>query len=263
MSFFTRQIRTILSIWIWVEMTILASACFFMQLVLLVLTYPFDRNRFIVGRLFRIMGANIARLSPMWHFQIYGNYPKRLAPKTVVVSNHVSHMDCFLISYLPYEMKWLAKDVLFKIPMIGWGMRLAGDIAIRRGVSDSIEQAMQECRRYLQQGMPVFIFPEGTRATSDTLLPFKKGAFRLAIETGAQILPIAVSGTRQALPKHSWRFGFSRAKVMVGEPIPTEGLTMDDATALTERARDQILEMLKTIEPLTSRVQAASTPKKP
>ena len=85
------------------------------------------------------------------------------------------------------------------------------------------------------------IFPEGTRSKTAELLPFKDGAFRLAIETGVPILPLALSGTGTALPKHGWRFGRSAAEVRVLEPVETAGLTLGDVPALKARVREQII----------------------
>jgi 1-acyl-sn-glycerol-3-phosphate acyltransferase len=170
----------------------------------------------------------------------------------VVVSNHESNADPFIISLLPWEMKWLGKASLFKIPFVGWSMWLAGDIPVRRGEKDSAQEAMNTCARWLDKGMPIMIFPEGTRSKTDELLPFKDGAFRLAIEKGADVLPMAVSGTRRALPKHSWRFATSRALVTVGTPISTQGMTLDDVERLKNMAREQILALRASLVPLTS-----------
>jgi 1-acyl-sn-glycerol-3-phosphate acyltransferase len=86
------------------------------------------------------------------------------------------------------------------------------------------------------------IFPEGTRSKTSELLPFKDGAFRLAIEAGVPILPLAVSGTGTALPKHGWRFGRSAAEVRVLEPVDTAGLTLADVPSLKARIRDRIVQ---------------------
>jgi len=99
---------------------------------------------------------------------------------------------------------------------------------------------MAACARWLERGVPVMLFPEGTRSPDGQLLPFKDGAFRLAIETGADLLPVAVSGTRTALPKHSWRFGRTEGRVTVGAPISTAGLTLADVEPLKKRARTEI-----------------------
>ncbi|HET6345737.1 MAG TPA: lysophospholipid acyltransferase family protein [Myxococcota bacterium] len=244
-------LRACLSVWIWIAVALVAILGSVFQACLLAVTYPFDETRRIAGRFFRLMAVTAVKLSPMWRFRALKPYPSELR-NTVVVSNHMSQLDSFLISHLPWEMKWLAKASLFRIPFIGWSMRAAGDIPVHRGAGASVNLAMRRCAEYLEQGMPVCIFPEGTRSTSEALLPFKDGAFRLAIETGSDVLPIAVAGTHKALPKHSWKFNFSRGLVKVGTPISTRGLSVDDITAVKAQARAQIEAMLEELRPLAT-----------
>jgi 1-acyl-sn-glycerol-3-phosphate acyltransferase len=242
--------NALLSIYTWFEIGLVALLGFFVQLILAVFTWPFDRRKVITGRTFRLIGVTAARLTPFWKFGIHGPV-KKPHPRTVVVCNHESTADPFLISMLPWEMKWLGKASLFKIPAVGWSMWLAGDIPVRRGEKDSALAAMSICGRWLDKGMPIMIFPEGTRSKTDELLPFKDGAFRLAIEKGADILPIAVSGTSRALPKHSWRFATSRALVTMGTPISTQGMTLADVERLKQMAREQILALRASLLPYT------------
>ena len=159
----------------------------------------------------------------------------------VVVSNHESFADILLISHLPWEMKWLSKAELFRLPVLGWLMRLAGDIPLQRGFGPSAIEAMAKCREALANRVSVMIFPEGTRSATADLLPFKDGAFRLAIDAGVPILPLVVRGTGTALPKHDWRFARSTAVVKVLEPVETDGLTVADVPALKERVREIIV----------------------
>jgi 1-acyl-sn-glycerol-3-phosphate acyltransferase len=244
--------NALLSIWTWIEIGLVALVGFFVQAVLAVLTWPFDRRRQVTGRCFRLVGVTAAKLTPFWRFGVHGPVPAGVAPNTVVVSNHESNADPFLISYLPWEMKWLSKASLFKVPVVGWMMWMAGDIPVHRGDRESATGAMDRCRAWLAKGMPVMIFPEGTRSKTDELLPFKDGAFRLAIEAQADVLPLAVSGTRRALPKHSWRFATSRGRVAVGTPISTKGMTLADVDTLKEQARAQILALRAGLMPHTS-----------
>lgn len=237
---------TLLSIATWAGVLFVALTGFWVQLLLFLLTI-FDRNRRLPGRMYRKMGWWSAKISPAWHFRVAGEVPAYRPRRTVVVSNHQSQGDPFLISGLPWEMKWLGKKELFKIPFVGWSMVLAGDIALNRGERDSAKSAMAKCADYLRRDMPVMIFPEGTRSRDGELLPFKAGAFRLAIEEQADILPLAVAGTRFALPKGSWKVGRSDGLVTVGEPISTEGMTLDDIDALMARTRAAIEALRATI----------------
>jgi 1-acyl-sn-glycerol-3-phosphate acyltransferase len=249
--------RMLLSIWTWFEIALCAFLGFFILLALRLVTLPFDRRRAIVGRGFRLVGVTAAHLTPFWSFGVYGDVPRRFDGRTVFVSNHESQADPFLISFLPWEMKWLGKSSLFKIPFVGWNMALAGDIPIHRGEGRSARDAMERCRYWLERGMPVIFFPEGTRSSDGKMGPFKDGAFRLALDSGAQIVPIAVCGTRKALPKHSWKFGFTRALVAVGSPIPTVGRDASDLDAIKGEARAQIEALRAKMLPLLAPEKAS------
>jgi 1-acyl-sn-glycerol-3-phosphate acyltransferase len=170
--------NALLSIWAWVEITRVALLGFLVQTAFFVLCLPFDRRRLVAGRTFRLVGVVAARLNPFWRFGVVGPAPARPRGRTVVVSNHESNADPFLVSFLPGEMKCLGKASLFRIPVVGWMMRMAGDIPVERGDSDAARAAMGVCARWLDRGVPVMLFPEGTRSKDGQLLPFKDGAFR-------------------------------------------------------------------------------------
>ncbi len=244
--------QALLSFWTWFEIAVCVILGFFIQAALALVTLPFDRRRLIAGRCFRLMGVTAARLNPFWSFSVYGDVPRRIEGPTVFVSNHELQADPFLISFLPWEMKWLAKASLFRIPVVGWSMALAGDIPIHRGEGRSAKGALDRCKLWLERGVPVIIFPEGTRSPDGKMGQFKDGAFRLAMECGAQIVPIAVCGSRKALPKHSWKFGFTRAFVAVGAPIPTAGRGAGGLDAIKAEARAQIEELRARMLPLTA-----------
>jgi len=234
--------QTIVSIWAWLVLVLCIVLWFPVLAVVRLLTAPFDRGRYIPGRIFRKIGPAMATLNPLWRFRYSGTMPKDPRRPFVVVSNHESFTDILLISHLPWEMKWLSKAELFRIPIMGWMMWLVGDIPVKRGFGPSALEAMERCRRALDNHVSVMIFPEGTRSKTSELLPFKDGAFRLAIEAGVPILPLAVSGTGTALRKHDWRFGRSDAEVRVLEPVETAGLTLDNIPELKARVRRTIVE---------------------
>ena len=222
--------RTLGSLWAWLIVLLVIVLGFFVQLLLWIVSRPFDPLRKLPGRFFRLMAVASSRLNPFWNFAVVGD-PARPTRPTVVVSNHESNADVFLISYLPWEMKWMGKASLFRVPFLGWSMGLAGDIPVERGAKGAAASALLKCGQWVRQGMPVMMFPEGTRSLDGVMLPFKDGAFRLAIDSGADLLPLGVSGTHEALPKRSWRFGRSRGRLVVGAPIPSAGKSVEQLKA--------------------------------
>jgi 1-acyl-sn-glycerol-3-phosphate acyltransferase len=236
---------TVLSAWSWFVFGVCLVLWLPMMSVVWLVTAPFDPSRYWAGYLFRKLPVVHQRLNPLWTFRVAGTMPANPRTPYVVVSNHESFVDILLISHLPWEMKWLSKKEMFRIPVGGWLMRMARDIELDRGDRDSANTALATCRDRLDDHVSVMIFPEGTRSTSGDLLPFKDGAFRLAIEAGVPVLPLAVHGTATALRKHDWRQGRSTAEVHVLEPVPTEGLGPGDVDGLKQAVRRAIVDELR------------------
>lgn len=235
-------LRRIVSIWVWFSGAIVALVWVPWLALVWLATAPRDPGRYTVGRWFRRAAMVVVALNPLWKFRTTGVRIADPRRPYVAVANHESFADIFLISHLPWEMKWLSKEAIFKIPFMGWMMRMAGDIAVRRGDVRSRMQALDDCRDRLRKGVSVMIMPEGTRSATGELQPFRDGAFRLAVELGCPILPIAVAGTRNCIAKGSWLIGRARATARVLDPIETAGLTLDDVPALRDRVRSLIGE---------------------
>jgi 1-acyl-sn-glycerol-3-phosphate acyltransferase len=229
--------QRILSTIAWVATVFVILFGFFYVALVWLVTAPFDRGRYRAGRAFRHLAMAQVKLNPLWHFETDGTPPPDPRNPYVAVANHESYADIFLISHFPWEMKWLSKDAVFRIPVMGWMMRMANDIPIKRGKRESVLSAMAGCRDRLAKRVSVMIFPEGTRAPTEEMLPFKDGAFRLAIDSQVPILPIAVAGTRDCMAKHSFLFRRARAKARVLEPVPTAGMTLSDVSTLRDRVR--------------------------
>ena len=236
--------RSVLSAWSWFALVVIIIVWFPLVTITWLVTAPFDKGRYAAGYLFRKLTVAHQILTPMWKFHTSGDLPKDKRRPYVVVANHESFVDILLISHLPIEMKWLSKETFFKFPLVGWMMRMAGDVKVVRGDRTSGAAAMKACHDRLAKRVSVMIFPEGTRSADGSLGQFKDGAFRLAVESGAPILPLVVHGTRTALRKHDWRLGDSRAEVRVLAPVSTEGLTEADVPALRERVRTLIADEL-------------------
>lgn len=232
--------RAITSYVLWAGIGVLALVWLPLLTGIFVATAPFDPGRYAAGRWFRRAAVAAAKLIPVWDFRTSGVMITDPRRPYVAVSNHESYADIFLISHLPWEMKWLSKEAIFRIPVMGWMMRMAGDIAVRRGDAQSRAEATAAVRDRLAKGVSVMIMPEGTRSPDGKLLPFRDGAFRIAVDLGLPILPMAVAGTRSAMARDSMRFNRARAMVRVLEPVETTGLTAADVPALRDRVRESI-----------------------
>ena len=232
----------LLNAWTWTVTVLLVLVGFVWVSLVFLVTAPFDAGRYAAGWTFRKLAVVQVALNPFWRFSTTGVRVHDPRHPYVAVANHESYADIFLLSHLPWEMKWLSKDTIFRIPVLGWMMSMAGDVRLVRGNRSSAMDALAACRDRLQKRVSVMIFPEGTRSRGDELLPFKDGAFRLAVEMGVPILPIALAGTRHAMAKGSFRFRRAEAHCMVLEPVPTTGLTIDDVPTLKETVRARIAE---------------------
>ncbi len=232
--------RRLYSYGLWAVLGLLALFWLPLLAVIFLFTAPFDPGRYVAGRWFRRSAVLAVKLIPVWDFRTEGvviDDPRR---PYVAVANHESFADIFLISHLPWEMKWLSKEAIFRIPVMGWMMRMAGDIAVRRGDRSSRVESLWEIHDRLDKEVTVMILPEGTRSPDGRLQRFRNGAFRVAIERQLPILPIVVAGTRGAMAKHSGVFNRARAVARVLEPVETTGLTLADVANVRDRVHERI-----------------------
>jgi len=204
-----------------------------------------DRNRMRTGLLFRRLGRALTRVNPAWKLEIEGRDTLSQERSFVVLSNHQSLADIPLISNLKWEMKWVGKKELFDTPIIGWMMRLSGDIPVDRKSPRSGARMLLTAMEYLRNGCPVMFFPEGTRSKDGKVGRFNDGAFHLAIKAQVPILPIAVEGSHRCLPKHSWVFGEpATIRLKVFSPVETKGLTPANLESLREQVRSVIIRQI-------------------
>ncbi len=186
---------------------------------------------------------------PYWRIHVEGSWPAG-KQAFVVVANHQSYLDIFAMCNIHHEMKWVAKKELFRIPLFGLGLHLAGDIGLDRGDGASALAMMAKARRYLASGMSVSMFPEGTRSDGGKLLPFKPGAFRLAVQSGVPLLPVVVSGTAQGMPKRGPWIHPARVTVRILCPVRTVGLHAGGVRGLREDVRGRMQGALDEIHGL-------------
>ena len=135
--------RTVLSAWSWLALGIIVIVWLPITFVVWLVTLPWDKGRYWTGFTFRRLCVVHQWLNPLWKFRTSGIKVTDPRHPYVVVSNHESFVDMLLISHLPWEMKWLSKEDFFKYPIVGWLMRMAGDIKLVRGNKESIMSAMR------------------------------------------------------------------------------------------------------------------------
>lgn len=232
--------RAIVSALVWFLWGVLVIAWTPVVLLVWLATAWWDPRRWYVGRTFRLCAAAALRLNPLWTVDVVGGLPEDRRGPYVVVCNHVSLADVVVVGSLPWETKWVSKVANFRIPFLGLMMRLAGDVSVRRRDEESRAEAYERLKAWVRRGASVIIFPEGTRSRTGEMLPFRNGAFRLALETGTPVLPMAVHGTRQAIEKGSPVFGRARARLAILKPVPVEGLGMEDVEELRDRVRARV-----------------------
>jgi 1-acyl-sn-glycerol-3-phosphate acyltransferase len=230
----------IVSVLLWAAAFVLVIVWTPLVALVFAATAPFDAGRYAAGRLFRVAAVLFVTVNPLWKFRTSGSRIHDPRRPYIFVSNHESYADIFLISHLPWEMKWLSKDEILRLPLMGWMMRMAGDISVRRGDRHSRAHALDGIRDRLRKRVSVMVMPEGTRSPTDDMLPFHDGAFRVAVELGVPIVPIAVAGTRTAMAKGSLRFNRARAEARVLEPVETTGMGLGDVAALRDDIRARI-----------------------
>lgn len=161
----------------------------------------------------------------------------------VVASNHLSMFDVPLLMHeLPLRGRYLAKKEVFKIPLVARAMRTVGIIEINRQRGGSSRQAIIEgVRIAAERGYSLLVYPEGTRSTEGVLLPFHKGAFRIAIDTGLPLLPVVIEGTERVSRPGSKFFYPGHASMRILDPIETTGMTnKDNLKALTSRVESDM-----------------------
>jgi 1-acyl-sn-glycerol-3-phosphate acyltransferase len=188
-----------------------------------------------------ILWASGTRVSVEGAEHIHSDEPK------IIVSNHQSWYDVFaLAANIPGPYRFVAKQELGRIPLFGRAWRAAGHISVDRSDRQASIRSLEQAGRAIREdNSSVVIFPEGTRSPTGELLPFKKGAFMLAIHTGVDIVPTGVSGGRDVLGKGEWRVHRGDVVIRFGEPIAIGAYDEHNREALIARVRADILRLVR------------------
>jgi 1-acyl-sn-glycerol-3-phosphate acyltransferase len=162
-------------------------------------------------------------------------------PAAVYASNHLSYMDTpALFAKLPFQFRIFAKYSLWKIPFIGWYLNRSGQVAIDQKSSRTAIAGLLKGVATIKSDLSLVLFPEGGRAADGNLQTMMSGCAFMAIRAGVPLIPIALVGTYELLPIHTYHLSPRPLKLIVGDPLPTEDLTTGDADALTLRLYEAI-----------------------
>jgi 1-acyl-sn-glycerol-3-phosphate acyltransferase len=227
----------------WVFVVVTMPVLFLGALVVFAATAAFDGRR-AASHLYSCAWASFyVWCNPLWHARVEGRERLPWRGPAVIVSNHLSMLDILVLYGLFRPFKWVSKAEMFRVPVVGWNMWLNDDVGVRRGDPESVREMMAHCRAHLARGPPLLVFPEGTRSRDGRLAGFRDGAFKLAFEAGCPVIPVALSGTGEALPKHGLvlrRRMDARVRVLPA----LEPAAFGDANALRDATRAAIAEAL-------------------
>lgn len=165
---------------------------------------------------------------------------------TIVMVNHSSLFDIPLsFVAFPERLRMMGKRVLFKVPIWGHASKLAGHIPVDRSNPRKAAASLLRAKRALQDGIILWMAPEGTRSTDGKLLPFKLGGFKLAIDAGADIIPVAIKGADAIIAKHSLTINHGQSvDVTIGTAIDASQFSKQTIEQLVQQVRNQIEQAL-------------------
>lgn len=167
-----------------------------------------------------------------------------LAASYVFLANHQSLFDIpVLLLSSPGQVRLVAKRSLFRIPFLGWAMTVGGFISVDRDDRSSARETFAQATAKLRRGTSVALFPEGTRARTDVLLPFQRGGFLLALRSGLPIVPVGIRGTRALRSSGSLTIHPGRATVLYGAPIDPKQYGLRRKAELAAEVRRRIAEL--------------------
>lgn len=217
------------SIIVWLIGICYIVVTFPLTLIVWLLSLPFDRERSIIHCFLMYQSTVLSFLIPIWTIHIEGRQKAVKGNTYVFISNHQSLLDILLMNCLRYKFKWISKIENFKVPVIGWYLKMADYIIVDRGNEDSKIEMLEKAYNCLGKGISIMIFPEGTRSLNNEIGFFKRGAFQLALQANVPILPILIDGTGGILPKHGLIFGSGHhIRIKVMDPVNPASFKAND-----------------------------------
>jgi len=227
--------------WLWFILTNIAM--FAIACVIWLFSRPAGRKLFLLHQFSSFWGHSYMWLNPLWPTRIYGRKNIRHGKTYVIISNHQSMLDILVLYGLFRHYKWVSKKENFSIPIIGWLMRLNNYVELNRSSKKSYLDTMDHIKWHLGRGNSVMMFPEGTRGQAGELLPFKEGAFRMALDNKVGIIPVLLDGTAGTIPKGKIILsGRTRIRVRIYPEIPYEQFRDKESKQLMSEVREWMAE---------------------
>ena len=218
------------------------SFWFIMSVIVLIITYPFDKSRRWVHECSRCICFLLYGVPPFIRRTIDGLENIEKGKPYVMVMNHNSGVDIFAAYKIPLNFRWVSKREVFWVPFMGPLLSIHGDIPIERGnATKAMAKVLRLGKLWISRGATVAIFPEGTRSKTGEINRFKAGAFNLAKEAGVEILPVVMTGTNEFFRKGwlvNWR---NRVAIRVLKPVSTEEVAAKEVADLSTEVRERMV----------------------
>lgn len=221
----------------------------------------------VLGGLFDTHGKRVYRISQIWSWLIVKfsgitltvDGLQHLDPRRqyLFIVNHQSNFDIpVLVQALPqFQLRWIAKKELLWIPFFGWALWAAKHITVDRADSLDALKSLTLAKQRIAAGISVVVFPEGTRSTDGQLLPFKRGAFLLALKTKTPIVPVTINGTGKLLARGEWRVHPGAINVTISAPIMAQDFRPGGLRGLSAQVQEIIAANLRTGEPINETLE--------
>jgi 1-acyl-sn-glycerol-3-phosphate acyltransferase len=234
--------------------------------VLLVVTVPLALVTIAFGAMDR-HGKRVYRINQLWTWLVLrmGGISLRVrglenietGRQYVFMVNHQSNIDIPVLiqSLVRFQLRWIAKKELLRVPLFGWAMWATKHITVDRSDPLDAVKSLERAKERLAAGISIVVFPEGTRSRDGRLLPFKKGGFLLAAKTRTAIVPITIVGSAGVLPAGGWKLRPGAVEVFVDSPIATEDYRAGKLKALSDQVRQVIaarLHQAAAVQPVTA-----------
>lgn len=233
------------SLFVWICSVLFVILLFPVTFLIWLISLPFDKEHLLVHWWLTFQGIVLCRCNLLWKIKTEGRGKYKKGETYIIISNHQSILDILLITSLRFKLRWISKIENFRVPVLNWSMKMAGYIPIDRGNPESRVKMMEESLKSLNKGIPIMMFPEGTRSKDGSIATFKKGAFEMAIGAGIPLLPVIIDGTWKVLPKKGIIFSNGYLlNIKILDPVYPDAFGTSDPEQLASVIRDLMVTEL-------------------